>query len=124
MHGEYFRSKTDDIAEEQARRFFEERRRKLGTAPYVNYQGNISMILEERGNAALDSFRQACEEAGVTCETCQVTGNVPRCIVEKGELADLIVMGAYAHGEWREAILGGVTHYMLDHADLPLLMRH
>jgi protein CrcB len=38
--------------------------------------------------------------------------------------ADLIVMGAYAHGEWREALLGGVTRYMLDHADLPLLMRH
>jgi nucleotide-binding universal stress UspA family protein len=38
--------------------------------------------------------------------------------------ADLIVMGAYAHGEWREALLGGVTRYMLEHADLPLLMRH
>jgi protein CrcB len=38
--------------------------------------------------------------------------------------ADLVVMGAYAHGEWREALLGGVTRYMLDHADLPLLMRH
>jgi protein CrcB len=38
--------------------------------------------------------------------------------------ADLLVMGAYAHGEWREALLGGVTRYMLDHADLPLLTRH
>jgi protein CrcB len=38
--------------------------------------------------------------------------------------ADLLVMGAYAHGEWREALLGGVTRYMLDHADLPILMRH
>ncbi len=37
---------------------------------------------------------------------------------------DLVVMGAYAHGEWREALLGGVTRYMLDHADLPLLMQH
>jgi protein CrcB len=38
--------------------------------------------------------------------------------------ADLLVMGAYAHGEWWEALLGGVTRYMLDHADLPVLMRH
>jgi CrcB protein len=38
--------------------------------------------------------------------------------------ADLIVMGAYAHCEWREALLGGVTRHMLDHTDLPLLMRH
>lgn len=38
--------------------------------------------------------------------------------------ADLLVVGAYAHGEWREAMLGGVTRYMLANADLPVLMRH
>jgi nucleotide-binding universal stress UspA family protein len=38
--------------------------------------------------------------------------------------ADLVVMGAYAHGPLVEAILGGVTRTMLHSADLPLLMRH
>ena len=38
--------------------------------------------------------------------------------------ADLLVMGAYAHSPLREMILGGVTRYMLDHTDLPVLMRH
>jgi nucleotide-binding universal stress UspA family protein len=38
--------------------------------------------------------------------------------------ADLLVMGAYAHSPLRELILGGVTRYMLDHANLPVLMRH
>lgn len=38
--------------------------------------------------------------------------------------ADLLGMGAYAHSPLRELILGGVTRYMLDHADLPVLMRH
>ncbi|MDR3517701.1 MAG: universal stress protein [Azospirillaceae bacterium] len=38
--------------------------------------------------------------------------------------ADLLVMGAYSHSPWREAVLGGVTRYMLAHADLPILMRH
>lgn len=38
--------------------------------------------------------------------------------------ADLLVMGAYAHRPLREMILGGVTHHMLSHADLPVLMRH
>lgn len=38
--------------------------------------------------------------------------------------ADLLVMGAFAHGEWRELIFGGVTRTMLAKADLPLLMRH
>jgi len=38
--------------------------------------------------------------------------------------ADLLVMGAYAHSPLRELILGGVTRYMLTHADLPVFMRH
>jgi nucleotide-binding universal stress UspA family protein len=38
--------------------------------------------------------------------------------------ADMLVMGAYAHSPLREVIFGGVTRYMLDHADLPVLMRH
>lgn len=37
---------------------------------------------------------------------------------------DMLVMGAYLHSPLREFILGGVTRYMLGHADLPLLMRH
>jgi protein CrcB len=38
--------------------------------------------------------------------------------------ADLLVMGAFAHGEWRERLFGGVTRTMLAQADLPLWMRH
>jgi CrcB protein len=38
--------------------------------------------------------------------------------------ADLIVMGAYAHGEFREAVFGGITQYVLHHAAVPVLMRH
>lgn len=38
--------------------------------------------------------------------------------------ADMLVMGAYAHSPLRELILGGVTRYILEHADLPVLMRH
>jgi nucleotide-binding universal stress UspA family protein len=38
--------------------------------------------------------------------------------------ADLLVMGAYAHNPLLDMILGGVTRYMVDHADLPILMRH
>ncbi len=38
--------------------------------------------------------------------------------------ADLLVMGAYTHGEWREALLGGVTRTLLATAPMPLLLRH
>lgn len=38
--------------------------------------------------------------------------------------ADMLVMGAFVHHSWRRMLFGGVTNYMLDHADLPVLMRH
>jgi nucleotide-binding universal stress UspA family protein len=39
--------------------------------------------------------------------------------------ADMIAMGAYAHhSPLREMIFGGVTRYMIEHADVPVLMRH
>jgi len=38
--------------------------------------------------------------------------------------ADMLVMGAYQHTPLRELLLGGVTRYMLNHADLPVLMQH
>ena len=38
--------------------------------------------------------------------------------------ADMLVMGAYAHSPLREMIFGGVTRYMIEHADVPVLMRH
>ncbi len=38
--------------------------------------------------------------------------------------AELVVMGAYGHSRFREAILGGATRYMLEQADLPVFMAH
>ena len=95
----------------------------LGTAPYVNYQGNIALILEERGHAALEAFKDACEEAGVEFETAQMTGVVPRMIVEKSELADLIVMGhGGEHSEWLDGLVGSTTAAVARRAELPVLV--
>jgi len=38
--------------------------------------------------------------------------------------AEAIVMGAYGHSRFREAILGGATREMLEEAHIPLLMAH
>lgn len=38
--------------------------------------------------------------------------------------ADLVVMGAYGHSRFREAILGGATRDMLEEANLPVFMKH
>ena len=36
----------------------------------------------------------------------------------------MIVMGAYGHSRFREAILGGATRDMLEEATLPVFMTH
>ena len=38
--------------------------------------------------------------------------------------ARIIVMGAYGHSRFREAILGGATRHMLADAKTPVLMAH
>ena len=38
--------------------------------------------------------------------------------------ADLLVMGAYGHSRFREAILGGATRNLLEQASVPVLMAH
>lgn len=38
--------------------------------------------------------------------------------------ADLLVMGAYGHSRFREAILGGATRNMLEAAELPVFLAH
>ncbi len=38
--------------------------------------------------------------------------------------ADCLLMGAYGQSRQRELIMGGVTQYVVDHADLPILLMH
>lgn len=38
--------------------------------------------------------------------------------------AELLVSGAYTHSRMRQLILGGVTKYVLGHAEIPMLMAH
>lgn len=95
----------------------------LGTAPYVNYQNNIALILEERGRVALHSFEELCGRANIECETELITGIVPRAILEKAELADLIVMGrAGEHSEWLDGLIGSTTATVARRASQPVLV--
>jgi nucleotide-binding universal stress UspA family protein len=38
--------------------------------------------------------------------------------------ADLLVMGGYGHGHWREALFGGTTQHVRWHARIPVFMMH
>jgi nucleotide-binding universal stress UspA family protein len=95
----------------------------LGTAPYVNYEGNITALLEERGKAALAEFVQRCESAGVAHETALATGMVSRTIVQRADLCDMIVMGRGGeHSEWLEGLIGSTTEAVVRRAAQPVLV--
>lgn len=95
----------------------------LGTAPFANYQGNISMILEQRGEAALEVVSKKCAETGVPSTTEQATGVVSRMIVEKSELRDLVVMGRSGeHSQWLEGLLGSTTQAVVRNTRRPVLV--
>ena len=38
--------------------------------------------------------------------------------------AGLLVVGGYSRGPWREAVFGGVTTTLIDHAECPIFMMH
>ena len=95
----------------------------LGTAPYANYEGNISMILEERGKLALQVCERLAREAGVEVSLQNVTGLVERTILEKSELVDLVVMGRSGeHSEWLEGVLGSTTESVVRRTTRPVLV--
>lgn len=66
---------------------------------------------------------------GVACEIDILSKTLPRVsdvlnrhVQDKS--AEMIVMGAYGHSRFREAILGGATRHMLEQATVPVLMAH
>lgn len=66
---------------------------------------------------------------GVKAEVSVLARTLPRasevlCRHARDMNADLVVMGAYGHSRFREAILGGATRNMLEAAELPVFMAH
>ncbi|WP_165793699.1 universal stress protein [Hyphococcus luteus] len=66
--------------------------------------------------------------AGAVANEIEVTGNenaTERLDAEIREgKPDLLVMGAYSHSRWREAVLGGFTRHMIHEAKMPVFMVH
>lgn len=95
----------------------------LGQEPYMNHQGALTRILEERGESALEDVQALAEEAGVTCKTETTTGIVATTIVNKGELCDLVVIGrAGEHSDWLENVLGSTTESVARRSHQPVIV--
>jgi nucleotide-binding universal stress UspA family protein len=83
---------------------------------------------EERSDPG-GALCQLLTRHGVAAEVAVLARSLPRIsdvlarhIRDQG--ADLLVMGAYGHSRFREAILGGATRNMLEQAEVPVLMAH
>jgi nucleotide-binding universal stress UspA family protein len=44
--------------------------------------------------------------------------------VARAQGCDLLIKGAFTRNRLRQMILGGATSYIMEHADLPVLMAH
>ena len=66
---------------------------------------------------------------GMRAEISVIAGTMPRTadVLARhcdDQQADLLVMGAYGHSRFREAIMGGATRDMLEAAKIPVFMSH
>lgn len=72
---------------------------------------------------------QMLSRHGVRAEISVIAGTMPRTadVLARhcdDQQADLLVMGAYGHSRFREAIMGGATRDMLEAATIPVFMSH
>jgi nucleotide-binding universal stress UspA family protein len=89
----------------------------------------IHVLAGVRGGAALPGVPAVFADHGIAAHLHILPiGEAPFGRTLLGRLhelgADMLVMGAYAHTRLREMIFGGLTRYILEHADIPVLMRH
>lgn len=75
------------------------------------------------------ALSQYLSRHGIRAEVSVLAKTMPRisdvlCRHVRDVDADMIVMGAYGHSRFREAILGGATRNMLEIAEVPVLMAH
>jgi nucleotide-binding universal stress UspA family protein len=75
------------------------------------------------------ALAQMLSRHGVRAEVAVLAKTMPRVTdvlnrLVRDKAADLLVMGAYGHSRFREAVLGGATRDMLELAEVPVFMAH
>jgi nucleotide-binding universal stress UspA family protein len=79
-------------------------------------------ISAEEAKAYLETHGVTCTVHGFKAGSSGVAQKLLDGAKESG--ADCLLMGAYGQSRQRELIMGGVTQYVVDHADLPILLMH
>lgn len=96
---------------------------------YVTAAERIFILAGTRPGRTPPAIPEVLDERGVASELYLMpigpTGFGEPLLAKVHELgADLLVMGAYAHNPLHDLVYGGVTRFMLGHADVPVLLRY
>ena len=84
---------------------------------------------EKKLPISADEAKIYLETHGVSCSVqlfARSSSSVGKILLDNAKQvgADSLLMGAYGQSRQRELIMGGVTQYVVDHADLPILLMH
>ncbi len=98
--------------------------------PLLKLASAVQIIsFNEDQNFPMADVRRYLAAHGVTsgCNEHRLDGKTvgeALCRISSSLPAAYIVMGAYGHTRFREAVLGGVSRHMLAHSTVPLLLAH
>ncbi len=96
------------------------------TPPYImgdNYDPlELDQELQEASNRITTEAAERIEEAGISTDAIVVQGHAGETICQQaGELdVDHIVLGRRGRGTAGELLLGSVSHYVIQHAGIPV----
>jgi len=97
--------------------------------PFLKLATTVSVVtvVEQGDDAKKSDIARHLSRHGVSVVLQDVTagaeGAGPALLAEASRLgADMLVMGGYGHSRFREWVLGGTTRYVLETADIPVLM--
>ena len=84
----------------------------------------IIALSEAEGHAILASGVQLCRDNGISCTSVVHCGSPGRSIVHvaQSEGCDLIVMGSRGLSDFSGMVMGSVSHRVLRHATMPVLI--
>jgi nucleotide-binding universal stress UspA family protein len=90
----------------------------------------VIITIGDKSAGSVESLRQYLDWHGITAAHRATTlgfGSGPGDVLlatAREENADLLIMGGYGHGPWREMIFGGASRELVGVSRLPLLMCH
>jgi len=103
--------------------FFHDISGSLGFEPYLDFSAKMREVLEERGKAILEEFRQRCQQKGVRFETLLDMGIIPNEICERSKVADLVVLGHRGiNEEFSTGLLGATAENVTRKCPRPVLV--